>query len=298
MPPSKAEVPNPGRRRFFQEAGWTVLKGVGFTTAVSGILSLPWWLELGSTVFPHEIQPFIDAKKQELYRRHGVILNFDLPAPGEVDPELGFVPLTPLEQYKLASSWLPEKLDKYPPGFLAGHCRIAAFQSAKVVSERTGMVPSLEKRTVYLGLYPGFLDIFASGIEDSLIGKQVYFHVTQMALYADPSWYSRQIASWPELNPEGQSAYIGISYLREPLYPAGFAHHAGKEEPAMDMLTVAEYLFTQPAWLARRTKRDPVLRGKVERIKMFYGWWTDGQMNDQYWEDLRQGRVTEEYWVR
>ncbi len=110
--------------------------------------------------------------------------------------------------------------------------------------------------------------------------------------------------NWPNSKPgDPFSGYIGDEYKSLELRylfsnPPGFARVYGMKGVLEDRATVAELLLTDPKRLEGITTHDSLLAKKVNDLKQRFYKISHGKMDEQYWQDLEQGKVKEGYWDR
>ncbi len=69
--------------------------------------------------------------------------------------------------------------------------------------------------------------------------------------------------------------------------------------PNEDQATVAETLFKNEKEFFDRLKKDPILAKKVQMIKELYYIKSEGQMDQQYWQDRRHNvKIDQNYWKK
>ncbi len=86
-------------------------------------------------------------------------------------------------------------------------------------------------------------------------------------------------------------------YFKDPSRPQGessaysFAGTANEKQPEDVRL-----LMESPEYAHTQALGDPLLEKKFEFVRNELFRWSNGRMDDQYWKDLRAGRVNMEYW--
>ncbi len=116
---------------------------------------------------------------------------------------------------------------------------------------------------------------------------------------------SENNAFWASLNPRGYAAYYKGDFENcrrksesGRRRPSGFPSYYGHCNPNEDQAEVTELLMGGPNKNARElAQADAVLARKIEQVKTYMRRRSNGLMDDQYWQDLKAGKVDETYWV-
>jgi len=101
-------------------------------------------------------------------------------------------------------------------------------------------------------------------------------------------------SDWLALHPGAH--YNGEAWKELRAVPAGFADQYGTMDYIEDIGTVAEILFSDSTRVIQRASSDPILAKKVQFLKNWYEEQSNGLLNDEYWQALERGQVSESYW--
>lgn len=107
---------------------------------------------------------------------------------------------------------------------------------------------------------------------------------------------------WEMLNPDTDFRYAGDQYQHLPanklaeMSRLGFARQYGLADDREDRATIAELVMTDLGALRDRADHDSVLNKKTGIILRLMRERSRGRMNNGYFNDLMNGRVTEDYW--
>lgn len=139
---------------------------------------------------------------------------------------------------------------------------------------------------------------FSDGIETD---NPQWVDINTDKLHAyNPETYSEQ-----DLDPHGLIEAIfdifpAVKLFVEEYVPNnGFSSIYAKTNPEEDQAEIAQLLMSQRHRFGRYLydhHQDPVLATKLANMKGKYLEWSNGMMDESYWNDLRAGEVDEGYW--
>jgi hypothetical protein len=104
----------------------------------------------------------------------------------------------------------------------------------------------------------------------------------------------KNINEWKSYFPE--NSYIGSKCWDERLVSKGYMIRYAMKNYKEDRATTAEFLMDSPLITERIAERDEIIEQKIKLIKDFYYEKSDGLMDDQYFQDLKNGIVKRGYW--
>lgn len=191
---------------------------------------------------------------------------------------------------------LRKELAKYPPEFIR-FCGITQFRLVKELSLEDHEYWEGSKNVGGLASSRGPLYIAACG-EDT-IHHEIFHRADQQSGELN---YKKQ-RKWKRLN-RLSNPYLYRAYWDMPeedqskLPISGFAKRYGRVDIWEDRATVAELIMSNFGKLEQRAEEDEVLANKTKRIIIDLYRWSGGRMNDQYFKDLKAGKVQEGYWQK
>ncbi|PIZ71765.1 hypothetical protein COY07_04315 [Candidatus Peregrinibacteria bacterium CG_4_10_14_0_2_um_filter_43_11] len=266
---------------------------------------------LSDILTENQYDPEIHEQLDHLERRYGCEIQLGLKTP------LGVIGELTLAQKKAALTLLKSEMAKYPPVYF-DHCGYPIIVLGNYPHLPAGkMYPHGDD--VYLAV--NIENILEYGRSDSSEPVEATFHheLEHAADLADgrkvvakkrgvsqgeiepsydlldinnPDWRSLNTDPDPYLNNPLMSALIGII---KP-YPVGFMRGYGTANPDEDQAVTSESIIGYAEGDFSDPGDDPVAQKKVTEMKAKIYRRSGGLMDEQYWKDLKDGIVNEDYW--
>ena len=110
--------------------------------------------------------------------------------------------------------------------------------------------------------------------------------------------WSKDISEWGAYHHESGKEAITAECEAKDI--TGYEGSYGKcWGPNEDQATVAEALFKNDPDFLNRVKKEPILAKKVQMIKELYFVLSDWEMDEEYWEDIKNNeKINDEYWKK
>jgi len=140
--------------------------------------------------------------------------------------------------------------------------------------------------------YGGWISIDADKVSSQL-HHEIAHEVYKSRRHAE--WYLF-LKHWVSLNEKGWHSYSKNFNCGQSPRPAGFISWYAKCHFLEDLAEISEGLFASIFQTEQICKEDPVVTKKVRMWKDELYRLTNGRIGPQYWEDLKAGKVNEEYW--
>ena len=134
--------------------------------------------------------------------------------------------------------------------------------------------------------------------------RETVHHETEHCVTLGEKWLENEedLERWTQYNILGNEAYIEDRYWdltpeeKSKLDTTGFMSPYGRKTQLEDRATIAQKLMTNPVYTHQRASTDHGLSKKVNHLKENYYVWSDGLIDGQFYEDLADGKVDENYW--
>lgn len=193
-------------------------------------------------------------------------------------------------------SILRRELAKYPPEFIR-FCGITQFRFVQNLSLEDHEYWEGSKDVGGLASSRG--PVYIASYGENTIHHEIFHRADQQSGELN----DKKQRKWKKLNrlsnPYLYRAYWDMSEEDQSKLPvSGFARRYGRVDIWEDRATVAELIMSNLGKLEQRTEEDEVLANKTKRITIDLYRWSGGRMNEQYFEDLKAGKVQEGYWQK
>lgn len=192
-----------------------------------------------------------------------------------------------------ATAVLGQELTKYPPEFIS-FCGIRQIRLARKIFLKKPEYWTGVKNVGGVSTENG--PIYIAGSERRITHHELVHKADQRAGTLLPG----KIRKWKRLN--RRHPYLGELYWSmnpkeaEQLPYDGYANPYGRVNIKEDRATIGEQLMMNSEALLERANDSFILSDKIRRLKADYKIWSNGRMNEQFFEDLAAGKVTEGYW--
>lgn len=283
------------RRTFLKDA--IAAFGVGAVGSVYG----PKAWEEGWNIFGAEkLEADIRQLENELSHKYGIPIRVWSPDP-EIHPASARKQATSLKDKSLYLAYkglhsLKQALMPYPTDFI--HEQVSGIELvytltysgegmgedvvAQGVTSFGGSITLSVGRGAFLETHEA---IFSDALESEVVHHELAHIFTERV----------QNKEWTQMH--SNAIYVGAEWKQAASeLPPGFAIPYGRRNVAEDMATVAELLFVDEKTMRERIQGDQILERKVQFMQGVYAQRTGGKMNDDFWQDVRAGKVTETYW--
>lgn len=189
---------------------------------------------------------------------------------------------------------LRRELIKYPPEFIK-FCGITRLRFVQNLSLEDHEYWEGSKGVGGLASPSG--PVYIASYGEDTIHHEIFHRADQQSGELN----KKKQRKWKKLNrfsnPYLYRTYWDMSWQdRSKLSIDGFARGYGRVDVWEDRATIAELLMSDLQKLEKRTEEDEVLANKVKRVAIDLSHWSGGRMSEQYFEDLRAGKVQEGYW--
>lgn len=189
---------------------------------------------------------------------------------------------------------LRRELAKYPPEFIQ-FCGITQLRFVQDLSLENHKYWDGSKSVGGLASSRGSVYIASYGADT--IHHEIFHRADQQSEELN----EKKQRKWKRLN-RLSNPYLYRSYWdmtrqdRRKLPIDGFAKTYGRVDVWEDRATVAELLMSDLEKAEDYVEKDEVLANKAKRVIIDLYRWSRGKMNEQYFEDLKEGKVKEGYW--
>lgn len=286
------------RRELLRKAG-DVAMAVATPTVLSAVLGPLAW-EWGQNKWnTEELQQRIESGKKDIRDRYGVTVSI---TPGEFPLE-DKVQRSTLFTKEVASLYIRFKalegvrhvLSQYPPPLIRKHVReirivkdLEMVNSLGIVDTASGTI-DYAKKLIVANVIP-LLDTYFALLGDVPSKKTLHHEIAHLIC--------RDIrdSDWKALHPGVEYLSFFAKGVRDEAAAEGFVRAHSMTSPGEDIATVAEVLLRPGSQYSDKLQKDTILNRKAEYLKNWFGKESDGLMDDTFWNDLKAGRVDEQYW--
>lgn len=284
------------RREFLKLAGIAAATAAGL-----GVFLYPEAKrKVEDTFYEKEIDQEIKKLKEDLEKKYKINIEFDFNKTEE--GILSWEALSPSEK-RDALKCLMENIALYPPEFLAQ----TAIKQIVLVKNLTSQ--RKENKISGVAITNGIIFMnYKSGIlgwGDEEATKGAIHHELLHEADAHDKDRAKIKKQWANLNPGGENDYFKTKADLDRRYKelgkekfdelvdkhTGFINVYSMISEEEDRATVAQSLLSYPKDIMELAKDDPILIKKIEAIKKQYKKWTNGRMNEKFWQDLAEEKV-------
>ncbi len=267
-------------------------------SAVLGPLAWEWGQNKWNA---EELQQRIELGKKDIKDRYGVTVSI---TPGEFPLE-DKVQRSELFTKEVASLYIRFKalesvegvLSQYPSPLVRKYVReIRIVKDLEMVSP-SGMVDSASgtvdyaKKLIVTNVIP-LLDAHFALLGDVPSKKTLHHEIAHLVCRDIPD------SEWKALHPGVEYLSFFAKGVGDEEAAEGFIRAHSMTSPGEDIATVAEVILRPGSQYSDKLQKDSILNRKAGYLKNWYEKESDGLMNNTFWEDLKAGRVDQQYWQR